>query len=191
MKYLKPIFENHDFNDLIYLNISNNEILDLIKTRFFNEEFLKVYGDTNYPEMDLDETKIVRDKNSEVPYLSIDISLESLFEFEKSPEGLQQLKKHLLGSKTLKPKKDEEDDKSKNRIFPSLTLHILLAVYKDKLWSRIGGDFSIYVGDFLLLNHNVEKNRFVSFKDDVKNLFIDILNSLNIYTIHEIQELNK
>lgn len=193
MKYLKRIFEDvnrHDFNDLLLLNITNEQILEFIKTRFLNGEFLKVYGETNYPEMDIAETIISRNKSTEVPYLQIKITLESLFEFEKSPEGIEQLKKHLQGQKTLTPKKNG-DDKSKNRIFPSLTLDILLTIHKDRLFCRIDGDFSIYIGDFPLLSHSVEKNKFVTTKEEVIGLYIDILNNLNIYSIHEIQELNK
>jgi hypothetical protein len=193
MKYLKRIFEDvnrHDFSDLLLLNITNEQILEFIKTRFLNDEFLKVYDETNYPEMDIAETIINRNKSTEVPYLQIKITLESLFEFEKSPEGIEQLKKHLQGQKTLTPKKNG-DDKSKNRIFPSLTLDILLTIHKDRLFCRIDGDFSIYIGDFPLLSHSVEKNKFVTTKEEVIGLYIDILNNLNIYSIHEIQELNK
>jgi hypothetical protein len=189
MKYIK-LFENYDFDDLKALNLSNQEIKDLIQSRFLNDEFLSVYGATNYPELDINKTIIDRVKNEKIPYLQYGIGLESLFEFEKSTKGIEQLKKHLLGKKTLSPK-TREDDKSKNRIFSSLTFDILLTIHQDKIFCRIGGDFSIYVGDFRLLNYDVEKTKFIKFKQDFENLFIDVINNLNIYTIHEIQELNK
>jgi len=189
MKYLK-FFENYDFNDLLAINLSNNKIKDLINTRFLNSEFKTVYGATNYPEIDVAETIIERRKDNKVPYLQIGIGLESLFEFEKSPKGLEELKKHLLGDKILKPKKNV-DDKNKNRIFPSLTIDILLTIHNQQLFCMIDGDFTLFVGDFPLINHSIEKRKYVKFNTDVEMLLIDVLNNLNIYTIYEIQELNR
>jgi len=62
MKYIK-LFENYDFDDLKALNLSNQEIKDLIQSRFLNDEFLSVYGATNYPELDINKNIIDRVKN--------------------------------------------------------------------------------------------------------------------------------
>lgn len=189
MKYLK-FFENYDFNDLLAINLSNNKIKDLIDNRFLNEEFKSVYDATNYPEINIEEIIIERKKDNKIPYLQIGIGLETFFEFEKSPKGLEELKKHLLGGKILKPKKNLED-KNKNRIFPSLTIDILLTIHNEQLFCIIDGDFTLFVGDFPLINHSVEKKKYVKFNTDVEMLLIDVLNNLNIYTIYKIQELNK
>ena len=194
MKHLE-LFEDYDFNslnfeDLLALNLNNKQILDLIGTKFLNDEFKSVYNATNYPEISVGDTVIERKRDVEVPFITIGIGLESLFEFEKSPKGIEQLKRHLLGGKTLSPKKGE-DDKYKHRIFPSLTIDILLTIHKEKLFCRIGGDFSIYVGDFPLLSYDVEEQSYVTYQDDVVKLLSEVLSDLNKNVINEINELNK
>ena len=215
MKYLK-IFEVYNpqkpskedgLNDFMP---SEDELKNLINTRLLTNDFRIACQIRGLPQLVSDKLvsdKFDIDKNKTLAVLS---NLQSVFSFDKTREGFQELK-NKIGNQNIDDIIDEithrknapEEDidiNKKHTVTTSLTFDVLvrkstMAPPKGQRFDfyqfKVEGKFSAFYDDFQTFELPFEKELNLmeedeTSKNDMNYLIIDVLVKLNINTIHEL-----